>query len=224
MGEGQMDQHWRHELGCHQGRVAQVWYVYSNSNSAISSIFWSDLHPLALEDVFHTRSQTRSKVDYYTKHLFLRILVHEVGDPDDIPPPFHATAAYGSTLTGLPRSSSPTPFEDGDSIEMKDSGLVEDDRTVFGEITPMSTMRNRKGRGTFKSADPEKGSSTFSRLSKIALLDAVRTTSTLGCFPLESNLRLLTGRRSAQAAGGGGNRASGLEEGGDIQLSAITDG
>ncbi|KAK0199107.1 magnesium transporter [Armillaria mellea] len=110
-----------------------------------------DLHPLALEDVFHTRSQTRSKVDYYSKHLFL---------------------PYGSTLTGLPRSSSPTPFEDGDSIEMKDSGLVEDDRTVFGEVTPMSTMRNRKGRGTFKSADPEKGSSTFSRFSKIALLDA----------------------------------------------------
>ncbi|PBK76542.1 hypothetical protein ARMSODRAFT_948349 [Armillaria solidipes] len=131
-----------------------------------------DLHPLALEDVFHTRSQTRSKVDYYSKHLFLRILVHEIGDPDNIPTPFHATAAYGSTLTGLPRSSSPTPFEDGDSIEMKDSGVVEDDRTVFGEITPMSTMRNRKGRGTFKSADPEKGGSTFSRLSKIALLDA----------------------------------------------------
>ncbi|KAK0209054.1 hypothetical protein DFS33DRAFT_498400 [Desarmillaria ectypa] len=131
-----------------------------------------DLHPLALEDVFHTRSQTRSKVDYYSKHLFLRILVHEIGDPDDTPTPLHATAAYGSTLTGLPRTSSPAPFEDADSIEMKDSGFVEDDRTVFGEITPMSTMRNRKGRGAFKSADPEKGGSTFSRLNRLAMLDA----------------------------------------------------
>ncbi|KAG7452072.1 magnesium transporter [Guyanagaster necrorhizus] len=128
-----------------------------------------DLHPLALEDVFHTRSQTRSKADYYSKHLFLRILVHEIGDPDDIPTPLHATAAYGSTLTGLPRTSSPVPFKDVDSIEMKDSVFVEDDRTVFGEITPMPAMRKRKGRS---SADPEKGGSTFRRLGRIAILDA----------------------------------------------------
>ncbi|KAG5642391.1 hypothetical protein DXG03_002849 [Asterophora parasitica] len=38
-----------------------------------------DLHPLAIEDIFHTRSQNRSKADYYSKHLFLRVLCHELG-------------------------------------------------------------------------------------------------------------------------------------------------
>ncbi|KAJ6514237.1 hypothetical protein C8R47DRAFT_568707 [Mycena vitilis] len=39
-----------------------------------------DLHPLALEDVFHAHARARSKVDYYTQHLFLRVLCHELGE------------------------------------------------------------------------------------------------------------------------------------------------
>ncbi|KAJ7762348.1 hypothetical protein DFH07DRAFT_814031 [Mycena maculata] len=37
-----------------------------------------DLHPLALEDVLHMRPDNLSKADYFTQHLFLRILCHDV--------------------------------------------------------------------------------------------------------------------------------------------------
>ncbi|KAJ6529711.1 hypothetical protein B0H19DRAFT_1193119 [Mycena capillaripes] len=37
-----------------------------------------DLHPLALEDVFHAHTTARSKADYYPQHLFLRVLCHEL--------------------------------------------------------------------------------------------------------------------------------------------------
>ncbi|KAJ7116472.1 hypothetical protein C8R44DRAFT_792640 [Mycena epipterygia] len=101
-----------------------------------------DLHPLALEDVFHTRSQTRSKADYYTKHLFLRVLCHELGDSDE---PFMSTAAQGSTLTDLPRSDSPTPFTDDDAeMEMREVGkgdFGEDEKTLKGSA---STRRKRR--------------------------------------------------------------------------------
>ncbi|TFK60816.1 hypothetical protein BDN72DRAFT_828680 [Pluteus cervinus] len=68
-----------------------------------------ELHPLALEDIFHTRSQNRSKADYFSKHLFIRVLCHELGDVQNIPA--HQTAAFGSTLTDAPRSSSPEAMD-----------------------------------------------------------------------------------------------------------------
>ncbi|KAJ7819957.1 hypothetical protein B0H14DRAFT_1350879 [Mycena olivaceomarginata] len=39
-----------------------------------------ELHPLALEDVLHTRPDNLSKADYFLHHLFLRILIHDVVD------------------------------------------------------------------------------------------------------------------------------------------------
>ncbi|KAJ6577447.1 magnesium transporter [Mycena capillaripes] len=112
---------------------------------AIGGLDWSvikavsikyDLHPLALEDVFHTRSQNRSKADYYLKHLFLRVLCHELTDSDE---PFVSTAAQGSTLTDLPRSDSPTPFNDDDAeMEMREMGkgdFGEDEKTLRGTST-----------------------------------------------------------------------------------------
>ncbi|KAJ7638118.1 hypothetical protein B0H17DRAFT_483785, partial [Mycena rosella] len=100
-----------------------------------------DLHPLALEDVFHTRSQTRSKADYYSRHLFLRILCHELGDPDEL---VLSSAANGSTLTDLPRSDSPTPFTDDEAeMEMRELGrgdFGEDEKTLRGT---QSTRKRR---------------------------------------------------------------------------------
>ncbi|KAJ7765334.1 magnesium transporter [Mycena metata] len=61
-----------------------------------------DLHPLALEDVFHSHSRARSKVDYYVRHLFLRVLCHELGDQDQDP------------LSTLPHAQSPTRENSGD--------------------------------------------------------------------------------------------------------------
>ena len=85
----------------------------SFSLSAVASLIdfssFSELHPLALEDIFHTRSQNRSKADYFSRHLFIRVLCHELGEVQNIPA--HQTAAFGSTLTDAPRSSSPEPMD-----------------------------------------------------------------------------------------------------------------
>ncbi|KDQ58806.1 hypothetical protein JAAARDRAFT_193325 [Jaapia argillacea MUCL 33604] len=37
-----------------------------------------DLHPLAVEDILHQRGHVSSKADYYSQHLFLRILCHSI--------------------------------------------------------------------------------------------------------------------------------------------------
>lgn len=128
----------------------RFFFVVSIHLSKSSSL---DIHPLALEDVFHTRSQTRSKADYYNKHLFLRILCHELGDPDAEPKSVDS-AALGSTLTDGPRSSSPLPFEDGEGYEM----LEKDDKTLAGSSpsSRMSTLRYRGGK--MKDKDLEQGS------------------------------------------------------------------
>ncbi|EPQ53988.1 hypothetical protein GLOTRDRAFT_130378 [Gloeophyllum trabeum ATCC 11539] len=55
------------------------------------------LHPLALEDILSQRGNAASKADYYTKHLFLRILRHTVDNDRD-----------AEDITDLPLSSSPT--------------------------------------------------------------------------------------------------------------------
>ncbi|PFH49792.1 hypothetical protein AMATHDRAFT_48399 [Amanita thiersii Skay4041] len=74
-----------------------------------------EIHPLALEDVFHTRSQTRSKADYYMKHLFLRVLCHELNGQSE-----------SRWLTGKPRSSSPEPLYRDNSPNL-DEKLASDD-------------------------------------------------------------------------------------------------
>jgi hypothetical protein len=78
--------------------------------------FWSlELHPLALEDVLHATPSKRSKVDYYTKHLFLRILCHSVPRDGEVTlinaPVFDL---HPHTTTDFPRSDSPDPFVDKD--------------------------------------------------------------------------------------------------------------
>jgi hypothetical protein len=72
----------------------------------VSELSSSALHPLALEDVFHARKQTRSKADYYPKHLFLQILCHELQDVDD---------PDERQITGIPRSNSPEPMSEDES-------------------------------------------------------------------------------------------------------------
>ncbi|KAJ7784832.1 magnesium transporter [Mycena maculata] len=125
-----------------------------------------DLHPLALEDVFHTRGQTRSKVDYYAEHLFLRILCHELGNPDE---PFTSSPVQGSTLTDLPRSDSPTPFTANDAeMELREFGKGEfgdDDKTLHG-----TQSTRRKGRPPLPTSRPAVGTNPNprSRLTELA--------------------------------------------------------
>ena len=82
-----------------------------------------DLHPLALEDVFHTRSQNRSKADYYSKHLFLRVLCHELVKGEQ--PGSSHSSHLTSFLPGAHRSASPDPFD----AEASDK-TVEDDPSL----------------------------------------------------------------------------------------------
>ncbi|KAG6811459.1 hypothetical protein H0H92_007282 [Tricholoma furcatifolium] len=106
-----------------------------------------DLHPLALEDVFHTRSSTRSKADYYTKHLFLRVLCHQLGAGDEYTG-HTESAAFGSTLNGVSRSHSPEPVE-----KYGEEGLngEEDEGTMYDS----TTMKKRRSILPFLRAPPQ---------------------------------------------------------------------
>ena len=66
----------------------------------------SDLHPLALEDVLSDRKLSRSKADYYQRHLFLRVLCHSLSDEE--------TDHLATSVTHLPRSDSPEPMDEED--------------------------------------------------------------------------------------------------------------
>ncbi|KDR85830.1 hypothetical protein GALMADRAFT_51400 [Galerina marginata CBS 339.88] len=98
-----------------------------------------NLHPLALEDVFHGHSRNRSKADYYTRHLFLRVLCHELADEHQ---PFE------HSYTNAPRSDSPEPIDppypDGEEGEK----LAESETTKFGSgpNSGAGTLIQRRGR------------------------------------------------------------------------------
>ena len=47
------------------------------------NIACAEMHPLALEDVIHSRKHARSKADYYPKHLFIRVLCHTLATERD---------------------------------------------------------------------------------------------------------------------------------------------
>lgn len=72
----------------------------------ITCIYYIDLHPLSLEDILQEqRKLARSKADYFQKHLFVRVLCHEVGKWNT-----SESQDYESNITGVPRSSSPLPL------------------------------------------------------------------------------------------------------------------
>jgi Mg2+ and Co2+ transporter CorA len=88
-----------------------------------------DLHPLSLEDVLHLPGSLRSGVDYYKRHLFIRVLSHTVNKSGQAQPNF---------LEQAPRSSSPEPFKDADPID----GLP----TYSVEVPPSSGFASRFSR------------------------------------------------------------------------------
>jgi Mg2+ and Co2+ transporter CorA len=112
-----------------------------------------DLHPLALEDVLHQRDQNRSKADYYSKHLFLRVLCHTLADEDEFVPQFAQNMP--SNVTNLPRSASPTTFGEVDrkvhgysldNPEGELEGTMYDESNGYGEgKDTMSKKRNSMG-------------------------------------------------------------------------------
>jgi hypothetical protein len=95
-----------------------------------------DLHPLSLEDVFHSRDESLSKVDYHAKHLFLRILCHELGDPDTPPP-----VSSSQVVSSLPRTTSPLPFSEAE-LERNFGDILEGD-TLLGTEPGSKRKRSR---------------------------------------------------------------------------------
>lgn len=88
---------------------------------AIGGISWDvisslalayDLHPLSLEDVLHRRhGHIRSKADYYSRHLFIRLLCHTLGNPSDDPLDIAPVMYQSTNITDAPRSMSPGGYD-----------------------------------------------------------------------------------------------------------------
>lgn len=83
------------------------------------------LHPLALEDVFHKDTESRSKADYYTKHLFLRVMCHELCEPGE--------EHVATTL----RSESPA------GLDSDENGFGEGKTDFDGETLQASVSKSR---------------------------------------------------------------------------------
>lgn len=98
----------------------------------------TELHPLALEDVINKNNRTRSKADYYTKHLFLRVMCHELEDED---------AEAETHDDPEPQSLSPEPTEDVilEKEKAGEPGLEADGETLQASFSKSknSTVRRR---------------------------------------------------------------------------------
>ncbi|KAJ3503240.1 hypothetical protein NLJ89_g8521 [Agrocybe chaxingu] len=90
-----------------------------------------DLHPLALEDVVKGNPRTRSKADYYTQHLFLRVLCHQLAEGEQNP-----------GITGPERTTSPEPLEDEYDTPSPTEEKVDDERTQLGSSTSLRRRKN----------------------------------------------------------------------------------
>jgi hypothetical protein len=146
-------------------------------------IFWSlELHPLALEDVIHATASKRSKVDYYTKHLFLRILCHSVAKDGEFTlmnaPVFDL---HPRTMTDLPRSASPDPFVEKDYKSIHEIVENGDEHMVYD--SPRSTQKKGLRARFFR--DLEKGPHEMTRnllKSGVRMLVVSRVISRSRCF------------------------------------------
>ncbi|KAF7351981.1 Magnesium-like protein [Mycena venus] len=116
-----------------------------------------DLHPLALEDVFHAHPRARSKADYYTQHLFLRILCHELDELNQEILPSYPPTQFSSDTSGdektfhsarrsRPSSSKPSsdpyqPHHSLDVMQMRATTAAADDQRRIQD----ATLRALKG-------------------------------------------------------------------------------
>jgi hypothetical protein len=104
-----------------------------------------DLHPLALEDVFHGHSQNRSKADYYTKHLFLRVLCHELVDDAS-----QNGATDHTQVTNTLRTASPEPMDNSVELEEGDQKLKDSDEfTRNGGSQNLGSLNKRRKLGGY---------------------------------------------------------------------------
>ncbi|KAJ7784829.1 hypothetical protein DFH07DRAFT_64 [Mycena maculata] len=96
-----------------------------------------DLHPLALEDILHMRPDNLSKADYFTQHLFLRILCHDVVDESS------TSVRPTPTYEALSQDSSKPAIRQRKIEEAKLDALKEG--TLKVAVTPMFIFLFRDG-------------------------------------------------------------------------------
>ena len=97
--------------------------------------------------MLHQRGHARSKADYYSQHLFIRMLNHTLDTDDDE----SVLAAPLTSISELPRSESPTHMEldddadEGEGEFGKVSGSADDEKTMFGSASAsrFSTLHAR---------------------------------------------------------------------------------
>ncbi|GBE77307.1 hypothetical protein SCP_0101800 [Sparassis crispa] len=139
------------------------WVILGDIYDVVSALALKyDIHPLALEDVLHQHGSSRSKVDYYPKHLFIRVSCHSLRSADGSTP--------NSSVTTLPRSASPDPLSDED-LDDDGAGKEDDERTMYESAsgsrfsTKRDTMKRRKVDVTTK--DVESLPMKLSRFSEL---------------------------------------------------------
>lgn len=126
------------------------------------------LHPLALEDVFHGHAGNRSKADYYTKHLFLRVLCHELSgealDDNAVLP--HLGRAGGR---GGGRSHSPEPMgQEEEEMDSMDKMRGEDqDATIRVRSERKTNVRRRPILPSFRADLPSRHDTAASSLTRL---------------------------------------------------------
>lgn len=104
-----------------------------------------DLHPLSLESVLQQRGNARSKADYYSKHLFLRVLCHRLYDDDD-----HASISIQDGDDDDEQEEGEDEDEDFQSGRTDVENLRTQNRTRFADIEDEKANRNARNRALLR--------------------------------------------------------------------------
>ncbi|KAF8142453.1 hypothetical protein K438DRAFT_1994987 [Mycena galopus ATCC 62051] len=159
-----------------------------------------NLHPLALEDVFHAHSRARSKVDYYAQHLFLRILCHELREPGQesnslragFPPAYLPTLIETHTASTVDESL-PSRNLAPDEGHIQDAALqaLKSDERVNVDVAPMFIFLFRDGTVITIHSTPSLAT-TEPITTRVRQFDTVLRTSADASFLVQSLLSLVT--------------------------------
>ncbi|KDN48125.1 hypothetical protein RSAG8_03141, partial [Rhizoctonia solani AG-8 WAC10335] len=113
------------------------------------------LHPLAIEDVLHGRTNARSKADYYTKHLFIHVLTHNLGRQEDDSDDSDDMAQTEEPLSIRTSRTSSTVLDRNGFYGSGDGGMDHDERRRGGWLrrrkrsryTDSNGLNGKKGSG-----------------------------------------------------------------------------
>ncbi|KAG8813777.1 hypothetical protein FRC17_001431 [Serendipita sp. 399] len=139
------------------------------------------LHPLSIEDILHSGATTRSKADYYSRHLFLHVLCHSL-----------------TTKRSSPLKPKYLQDDSGSSGEESESTEVEDDETdneqeVIEEDNRRALLRRvtrRRGRRhRTKSSDTEAAQSTNTSRESRLRMPSLRWTEAMNLLSPEGRRR-----------------------------------